>query len=170
MVAAALLRGKTLTSEKAKIARTVDPELQMTAEEYREVKTRHNRQKSRLEQAESSKVGAMRRRPTSQILLTKWQRQQEKDHQRWLDEENYKRCREEERNEKEQDKSHWNCPFFRHCWNEGLKLPTRNNCPECSEQYWEYKQSRTNHQSVYERLDHPRDMDRRVKRKLFMIG
>jgi hypothetical protein len=25
-----------------------------------------------------------------------------------------------------------------------LKLPTRNNCPECSEQYLEYRQSRTN--------------------------
>jgi hypothetical protein len=74
MAAAVLPRGKIriLTLEKAKAAGTVDPELQMMAEEYREVRRRRNRQKSRLEQAESSK-GTMRRRPTSQILLNKWQ-------------------------------------------------------------------------------------------------
>lgn len=103
----------------------------------------------------------MRHRPTSRILLNKWQCQQEKDHQRWLDE----RCREEERREKEQDESHWSCPFFSHCWNEGLKLPTQNNCPECSEQYLEYRQSRTNRQSMYERLDHPQDIDWRIKKE-----
>jgi len=44
------------------------------------------------------------------------------------------------------------CLFFRHCWNEGLKLPTSNNCPECSDQYLGYRQSRVNHRPVYERL------------------
>jgi hypothetical protein len=67
MVVVVLPKGKTrvLTSEKAKAARIVNPKLQMTAEDYREVKRRCNRQKSRLEQAEFSKMGAMRRRPTS---------------------------------------------------------------------------------------------------------
>ena len=46
---------------------------------------------------------------------------------------------EKERNERKQAESHWNCPFFRHHWNEGLKFPTRNNCLECSEQYWEFR-------------------------------
>jgi hypothetical protein len=46
-----------------------------------------------------------------------------------------------------------------------LKLPTRNNCPECSEQYLEYRQSRTNRQSMYERLDHPQDIDWRIKKE-----
>jgi hypothetical protein len=51
MVAAALPKGKTkvLTLDKAREAGTVDPESQMTAKEYREVKRRQDRQKSRLE-------------------------------------------------------------------------------------------------------------------------
>ena len=77
----------------------------------------------------------MRPRVTSLILLNKWQWQKEKDYQRWLEEKEYQRQQKEERYEREQAESHWKCPFFRHCWNEGLRLSTRNNCPECSEQY-----------------------------------
>ena len=77
MVAVSMPKGKirVLTSNKAKETVTVDPGLQMTAEEYQEVKARHDRQKSRLERAETSKAGAVRHRPTSQILLNKWQHQ-----------------------------------------------------------------------------------------------
>ena len=82
-----------------------------------------------------SRDGAMRPRVTSQILLNKWQRQKEKDYQRWLEEKEYQRQQEEERYKREQTESHWNCLFFRHCWNKGLRLPYRNNCPEYSEQY-----------------------------------
>jgi len=80
--------------------------------------------------------------------LNKWQRQKEKDYQRWLEEKEYQRQQEKARYERKQAESHWNCPFFRHCWNEGLKLPTRNNCPECIEQYWEFRQSQANRRSV----------------------
>jgi hypothetical protein len=80
---------------------------------------------------------------TSRILLSPWQHQQEKDYWLWLKEEEYKRRYEEERYEREQAESHWNCPFFRHGWNEDLKLPTRSNCPECSDQYLEFRQSQT---------------------------
>ena len=41
----------------------------------------------------------------------------------------YQHQLEEERYEREQAKLHWNCPFFRYCWNEGLKLPTKHDCP-----------------------------------------
>ena len=99
------------------------------------LKRRHDQQKSRYEQGETSRNGAIRPRVTSQILLNKWQRQKEKDYQHWLEEKEYQRQQEEERYKTKQAESHWNCPFFRHCWNEGLKLPTRNDCPECSEQY-----------------------------------
>ena len=59
---------------------------------------------------------------------------------------------------------HWNCPFFRHCWNEGLKLPTRNNCPECIEQYWEFRQSQANRQSIHARDEYRHNnIDRRLK-------
>jgi len=63
---------KVLTSEKAKKSGAVDPESQMTAEEYREVQRRRYRQNSRFDEAETSRAGVMRRRPTSQILLNKW--------------------------------------------------------------------------------------------------
>jgi hypothetical protein len=50
MVAVALPKGKTkvLTSNNAREVGTVDLESQMTAEEYREVKIRRDRQKSRF--------------------------------------------------------------------------------------------------------------------------
>jgi hypothetical protein len=32
------------------------------------------------------------------------------------------------------------CAFLSHCWNEGSKLPTLNNFPECSDKYTEYRQ------------------------------
>jgi hypothetical protein len=51
------------------------------------------------------------------MLINKFQRRQKKA-----------RGREEwaRRNE-----GHWRCPFFKYCWEEGIKLPTAENCPEC---------------------------------------
>jgi hypothetical protein len=28
---------------------------------------------------------------------------------------------------------HWDCEFFRFCWNEGMRLPSIEDCPGCSE-------------------------------------
>jgi hypothetical protein len=60
---------------------------------------------------------------------------------------------------REQERAHWGCAFFRHCWNEVLKLPTQDNCPECSDKYTEYRQDIVNRQSVHERIGrvHPSD-------------
>jgi predicted nucleic acid-binding Zn-ribbon protein len=60
---------------------------------------------------------------------------------------------------REQERAHWGCAFFRHCWNEGLKLPTLRNCPECSDRYFEYRQETVNRRSVHERIGriHPSD-------------
>ena len=93
MVDARLLKGKTkiLTSTKSREARTVDPEMQISADEYREIRRRRDKQKSRYEQGETSKNGATKPRVTSQILLNKWQWQKEKDYQRWLKEKEYQR-------------------------------------------------------------------------------
>jgi hypothetical protein len=73
---------------------------------------------------------------TSRILLNKWQRQQEKEHYQKQKYEEEKRRFEEEAHRKEreehareQERAHWGCAFFRHCLNEGLKLPMLNNCP-----------------------------------------
>ena len=84
MVDARLLKGKTkvLTSTKSREAGTVDPEMQILADEYREIRRHRDKQKSRYEQGETSKDGATKPRVTSQILLNKWQQQKEKDYQR----------------------------------------------------------------------------------------
>ena len=43
---------------------------------------------------------------------------------------------------------HWNCPFFKHCWDSGMsRLPTIENCPECKQ-----KRKGTNEVSVFKRL------------------
>jgi len=168
MIDTRLLKGKTevLTSVRSKETRIVDPEMQISADEYREIRKHHDQQKSRYEQGETSRDGATRPHVTSRILLNKWQRQKEKDYQRWLEEQDYQRQHEKERHERKQAESHWNCPFFRHCWNEGLKLPTRNNCPACSEQYWECRQSQANRRSIHTQNEyHHNNMDRRLKNR-----
>jgi len=84
MVDARLLKGKTkvLTSTRAKETGTIDPEIQILADEYREIRRRRDQQKNQYEQGETSRDGAIRPHVTSQILLNKWQRQKEKDYQR----------------------------------------------------------------------------------------
>ena len=73
MVDASLIRAKTkvLTLNKSKEARAVDPEMQISADEYKKIKRRCDRQKSRYEQGETSKEGATKPRVTSRILLNK---------------------------------------------------------------------------------------------------
>ena len=102
MVDVGLFKGKTkvLTSAKSREAGTVDPKMQISADEYREIKRRRDQQKSRYEQGETSRDGVMRPYVTSQILLNKWQWQKEKDYQRWLEEKEYQH-QQEERYERE---------------------------------------------------------------------
>ena len=59
MADAWLLKGKTkvLPSTKSREARTVDPEMQISADEYREIRRRHAKQKSRYEQGKRQKMG-----------------------------------------------------------------------------------------------------------------
>ena len=75
MVDAKLLKGKTnvLTSTRAQEIGTVDQEMQISADEYREIKRHRDQQKSRYKQGETSRNRAMRPRVTSRILLNKWQ-------------------------------------------------------------------------------------------------
>ena len=98
MVDAKLFKGKTkvLTLARARETRTVVLEMQISVDEYREIKRCRDQQKSRYEQGETSRDSAMRPHVTSRILLNKWQWQKEKDYQHWL----------------EQAKSHWNCLFL----------------------------------------------------------
>ena len=58
MVDAGLFKEKTkvLTSAKSKEARTVDPKMQISADEYREIRKCHAEPKSRYEQGKTSKA------------------------------------------------------------------------------------------------------------------
>jgi hypothetical protein len=143
---------KVLTSAKAKQDASVDPARQVTFEQIH--KGEPCFLKSQIEVGESSKP-----RVTSRILLNKRQHQQEKEcYQKRKYKEEKRRyeeemCRkEQEEYMREQERAHWGCAFFRHCWNEGLKLPTQNNCPE-------YRQDIANCRSVHERIGrvHPSD-------------
>ena len=93
MVDARLLKGKTkvLTSVRSKETGTVDLEMQISADEYREIRRHRDQQKSQYEKGEMSKDGTTKSRVTSRILLNKWQRQKEKDYQHWLEEQEYQR-------------------------------------------------------------------------------
>jgi hypothetical protein len=158
---------KVLTSEKTKQDGSIDPTRQVTIEQIHKKEPRLP--KSQIEVGESSKP-----RVTSCILLNKWQRQQEKErYQKHKYEEEKRRYEEEmyrkehEEYMREQERAHWGCAFFRHCWNEGLKLPTQNNCPECSDRYTEYKKDIANRRSVHEKIGrvHPSG-DQRLKIKI----
>ena len=173
MVDARLFKGKTkvLTSTKSKEARTVDPKMQISADEYKEIRKRRAEQKSRYEQGKMSKAVTTKPQVPSRIMLNKWQWQKEKDYQHWLKEQVYQLQLKEERHERKQAELHWNCPFFRHCWNEGLKLSTSHDCLECSNQYWEFRQSQTNRRSIYTQdAYHHDNKDRRLKIEVFIIG
>ena len=73
MVYVKLLKGKTkvLALIRAKETRTIDLKMKILADEYREIKRRRDQQKSRYEQRETSRDGAIRSRVTSRILLNK---------------------------------------------------------------------------------------------------
>jgi hypothetical protein len=157
---------KVLTSARVKEDGSVDPTQQVTVERVHKEAPRILR--SQIEVGESSRF---KPRVTTRILLNKWQHQQEKErYQKQKYEEEAQRFEEEahrrklEEHAREQEHAHWGCAFFRHCWNEGLKLPTLNNCPKCSDKYTEYRQDTVNRRSVHERIGriHPSD-GRRVK-------
>jgi hypothetical protein len=150
---------KVLTSAKEKQDGLVDPARQVTFEQVHKGEPRFL--KSQIEVGESSNP-----RVTSRILLNKWQHQQEKErYQKHKYEEEKRRYEEEMRRKeqeeymREQERAHWGCAFFRHCWNEGLKLPTHNNCLECSDKYTAYRQDIANRRSIHERIGrmHPSD-------------
>ena len=75
MVDAKLLKGKTkvLPSARSRETGIVDPEMQISTDEYREIRRRRDQQKSQYEQGETSRDGATRPRVTSRIWLNKWQ-------------------------------------------------------------------------------------------------
>ena len=67
MVDVGVFKGKTkiLTSAKSREAGTIDPKMQISADEYKEISRHRDKQKSRYEQGEMSKDGATKPRVTS---------------------------------------------------------------------------------------------------------
>ena len=67
MVDARLPKGKTkvLTSTKSRGTRIVNPEMQISTDEYREIRRRRDKQKSQYELGEMSKGGAIKPQVTS---------------------------------------------------------------------------------------------------------
>jgi hypothetical protein len=92
----------------------------------------------------------------------RYQERRAEEERRRAEEEAHRR--DQEQYTREQERAHWGCAFFRHCWNEGLKLPMLKNCPECSDRYFEYRQETANRRSVHEKVGriHPNG-DRRQK-------
>ena len=60
MVDVRLFKGKTkvLTSAKSREAGTIDPKMQISADEYREIRKHRDQQKSRYKKGKTSKDGA----------------------------------------------------------------------------------------------------------------
>jgi hypothetical protein len=84
---------------------------------------------------------------TSEGLIRKYQRRQEEQAQDYADQDN-------------SYDPHWECEFFRFCWNEGMRLPSIQECPACNgaEDYYQGSSSWQTHRpakqrkSVHERL------------------
>ncbi|KAK1625922.1 hypothetical protein QYE76_000237 [Lolium multiflorum] len=89
-----------------------------------------------------------RRRPNDDDerdhLASDTRRHRRHDH----DEEEYERRAKEKSREQDDEDRHWDCPFFRHCWDSGMsRLPTIGNCLECRQ-----KRKDAANVSVFQRL------------------
>src|SRR5579859_6281721 len=60
---------------------------------------------------------------------------------------------------------HWGCPFFTYCWEEGLRLPSMEDCPECNSR--SYRRDSAFHRlgKRVQREDHDQKRDRRQSRE-----
>ncbi|KAK1610385.1 hypothetical protein QYE76_034058 [Lolium multiflorum] len=106
-------------------------------------------------------------RPLSVHLLNKYEQQYDRRRRYDEDDEKHRRSDAENRRYRQQRQNgyerrasgrsreqdnvdrHWNCPFFKHCWDSGMsRLPTIENCPECKQQ----RRRRASEVSVFERL------------------
>ena len=62
-----------MTSAKAREDGSVDPKVQISANEYEEAKEQQDQQKNRYKHGETSRAGALCPWVTSKILLNKWE-------------------------------------------------------------------------------------------------
>ena len=111
-------KGKTkvLTSKAAEKSASVDPQHQITADDAKG--------KGLIQE------GSILGRPSRSSIVITHRRHRETWQQR---EDRYRRREEETRRQEwNRHKDHWNCPFFIHCWEQNIKLPTVRDFPECN--------------------------------------
>ena len=139
-------KGKTkvLTSEAAEKSASVDPQHQIT--------TNDTKGKGFIQEGTSSG-----RPPRSGIVITHMRHQetwqQHEDRYR-RQQEDHRREEERRRQEWNRHKDHWNFPFFIHCWEQNIKLPTVRDCLECNG-YDRHNQSDRYHQDSGLRFNGP---------------
>src|SRR3954467_12322424 len=74
-------------------------------------------------------------KPHSTHLLNKYEHQYDRRRRRDRDDEGYEHPARGPSKEKEGADKHWDCPFFKYCWDAGMsRLPTIDNWPECGKQ------------------------------------
>src|SRR4051812_34905363 len=74
-------------------------------------------------------------KPHSTHLLNKYEHQYDRRRRHDRDDEGYEHLASKKSKEKEGVDKHWDCPFFKYCWDAGMsRLPTIDNCPECGQQ------------------------------------
>jgi hypothetical protein len=103
--------GKTiaLTSQRVRESGLVDPKVQILADEVKG--NDHRSYQNGQHEIERASGSACRPRVKSQMLLNKYRCQQKRDRRR-------------QEAERQDHESHWRCPFYAYCWNEGLRLPS----------------------------------------------
>jgi len=137
-------KAKVLTSEAAERSASVDPQHQIT--------TADAKGKGLIQEGTNSA-----RPPRSGIIITyrrpreTWQQREDRYRRQ---QEDYHREEERRRQEWNRHRDHWNCPFFIHCWEENIKLPTVRDCPECNG-YDRYDRSNRQYQNNNRRFDGP---------------
>jgi len=108
-------KGKTkvLTSETAEKNASVDPQHQITIDDAKG--------KGLIKEGSSSGQP-----PRSGVVIT-----HRRHRETWQECEDQYRCHQEEREREEWNwhKDHWNCPFFIHCREQNIKVPTVRDCP-----------------------------------------
>ncbi|KAK1612623.1 hypothetical protein QYE76_036296 [Lolium multiflorum] len=88
-----------------------------------------------------------RRRPNDDDERDRLARDARRRRRHDRDEERYERHAKERLREQDDEDRHWDCPFFRHCWDSGMSRLPIGNCPECRQ-----KRKDAANVSVFKRL------------------
>jgi hypothetical protein len=98
-------------------------------------------------------------RPLSTHLLKKYEYQYRQHHQYESENEEYEHYTRKSLKRREDSHDHLHCPFFKYCWNSGMRrLPNVNNCPECGPRKHDPRNV-----SVFQRIGPMPPQDKRAK-------